>query len=158
MVTSISCAEPACRNPLDTISTLVTAPPVMGIGVVWQWIPLHFESTVVEVRPFRKICVAEPMAGPRQLCPVSNPGAVSAIVMLLLERLPASRTIVITAGRIADSFGITKLVCPQPAEDQSMPAGRVTPNESVTWTEIRPSDSGARGPALLASYAAIIGP
>src|SRR5580693_603087 len=132
MVTSISCAEPACRNPLDAIPTRVTAPLLIGMGTVWQWIPLHVESTVVEVRPSRKISVADPTAGPRQLCPVRNPGAVSAIVILLLERLPSSRTIVITAGPIADSFGITKLVCPQPAEDQSIPAARVTPNESVT--------------------------
>src|ERR1700722_1474491 len=120
--------------------------------------PLQDESTVVEVRPSRNVSVADPRAGPRQLCPVRNPGAGSAMVILPLVRLPASRTIVIHARPTPASLGITKLVWPQPAEDQSMPAGRVTPKASVTCMEIPPSDNGARGPAFLASYAAMIGP
>src|ERR1700733_13648813 len=158
MVTSIACAEPAYRNPLARNCTLVTAPLANGMGFVWQLVPLQEEISVVEVRPLRSIFVAIPSAGPRQLCPVRNPGAVSAIVILLLDRLPSSRTIFITAGPGAESLGITKSVCPQPAEAHSMPAGRATPRESVTCTEMRPSVKGARGPVCLASYAAIIGP
>ena len=126
----------------------MTAPLVIGIGIVSQWVPLQEESPVLEVRPSRKISVADPMAGPRQLCPVRNPGAVSAMVILLLVRLPSSRTIVITAGPIADSCGNYEIglspTCRGPKH-----AGRARDSQrSVTCMEMCPSDSGAREPTL----------
>lgn len=148
--------------------TVVAAPFLTGMATVRQSpytdacdpLPPALQDEIADChrRPLTETSVAEPTAGPRQLTCVKNPGAASVMMKFALARLLSARTMVMRAGPIADSTGITKLICPQPAAAQPMPARRVAPRLSVTCTETPPSVSGRCGPLLCASRSAITGP